>query len=82
VQAARFLWQPNVYDLTLLNVRKHLPGEVLESYEQIRDASPRGRFGFLVGPPVYLSRTWPDEVIVGDASQGRWRATVVRFVAA
>jgi len=82
VQAARFLWQPKVYDLILLNVRRHLPGEALEFYEQIRDASSRERFVFLVGPPVYLSRTWPGEVVVEDASQGQWGATVERFVAA
>jgi CheY-like chemotaxis protein len=37
---ARFLWQPNVYDLILLDVRRHLPGEALEFYEQITTASP------------------------------------------
>jgi hypothetical protein len=29
-----------VYDLILLDVRKHLPGESLEFYEQIKDAAP------------------------------------------
>ncbi len=52
---ARFLWQPNAYDLILLDVRRHLPGEALEFYEQIRNASPKEHFAFLVGPPVYLS---------------------------
>jgi hypothetical protein len=37
---ARFLWQPNVYDLILLDLRRHLPGEALEFYEQITTASP------------------------------------------
>jgi CheY-like chemotaxis protein len=71
LQAARFLWQPNVYDLILLDVRKHLPGEALEFYDQIRDASPEERFAFLVGPPVYLSRTWPGEARAHDTSQGK-----------
>jgi len=79
---ARFLWQPNVYDLILLDVRRHQPGEALEFYKQITSASPKGHFAFLVGPPVYLSRTWPGEVTEVDASQGQWGATVGRFVTA
>jgi CheY-like chemotaxis protein len=39
--AARFLWQPDMYDLILLDVRRHLPGEALEFYEQITTASPK-----------------------------------------
>src|SRR5712691_6740353 len=50
---ARFLWQPNVYNLILLDVRRHLSGEALEFYEWIKAASPHQRFAFLVGPPVY-----------------------------
>ena len=69
---ARFLWRPNVYDLILLDVRRHLPGEALEFYEQIKTASPKEHFAFLVGPPVYLSRTWPGEVIEVDVSLGQW----------
>jgi CheY-like chemotaxis protein len=82
LQTARFLWQPDVYDLILLDVRRHLPGEALEFYEQIRDASPNEHFAFFVGPPVYLSRTWPSEVTEIDAPQGQWRATVGRFLTA
>jgi len=82
LSGARFLWQPNIYDLILLDVRRHLPGEALEFYEQIRNASPKEHFAFLVGPPVYLSRTWPGEVAEVDASQGQWQATVGRFLAA
>jgi CheY-like chemotaxis protein len=82
LQAARFLWQPKGYDLILLNMRRNLPGEALEFYEQIRTASPKEHFAFLVGPPVYLSRTWPGEVTVDHASQGQWGATVRRFLTA
>ena len=82
LRTARFLWQPNVYDLILLDVRRHLPGEALEFYEQIRSASPNEHFAFLVGPPVYLSRIWPGEVTVDDASQGQWGATDGRFLTA
>jgi CheY-like chemotaxis protein len=80
LQAARFLWQPNVYDLILLDVRRHLPGEALEFYEQIRTTSPNEHFAFLVGPPVYLSRTWPGDVTEVYDAQGQWRATVRRFL--
>ena len=72
-------WQPTAYDLILRDVRKHPPGETLEFYERTRDASPRERFAFLVGPPVYLSRTSLGEVSAHDASQGQWGATVRPF---
>ena len=79
---ARFLWQPTVYDLILLDVRRHLPGEALEFYEQIRRASPDEHFVFLVGPPVYLSRIWPGEVTEIDTSQGQRQATVGQLLTA
>jgi CheY-like chemotaxis protein len=82
LRTARFLWQPNVYELILLDVRRHLPGEALEFYEQIRTTSPNEHFVFLVGPPVYLSRTWPSEVTAIDTSQGQWGATIKRFLTA
>jgi CheY-like chemotaxis protein len=82
LQRARVLWRPRRYDLILLDVRRQFPGEALQFYEQIRDASPRQRFAFLVGPPVYLSRTWPNEVMVEFASRGQWGETVTRFLAA
>ncbi len=57
---------------------------VLQSHGvEVRAAdSFSGHFAFLVGPPVYLSRTWPGEVIEVDASLGQWGATVRRFLAA
>ena len=79
---ARFLWQPDMYDLILLDLRRHLPGEALEFYEQITTASHKEHFGFLLGPPVYLSRTWPGEGTEVVASQGQWQATVRRFLTA
>jgi response regulator RpfG family c-di-GMP phosphodiesterase len=80
---ARFLWQPNVFDLVMLDVRRYSPGEALEFYEQIKDANPRQRFAFLIGPPTYLSPTWPGEVTaVDDTSRGQWGETVKRFLAA
>src|SRR5712692_8677972 len=66
ISKARFLWQPNVYDLVMLDVRRYSPGEALEFYEQIRAAEPRQRILFLTGPPKYLSRTWPGEVAGDD----------------
>jgi len=61
---------------------QYSPGETLEFYEQIKQASPRERVVFLVGPPTYLSLTWPGEVIAEDASSGQWGETVKRFLAA
>ena len=82
LQAARFLWQPDFYSLILLDVKRHLPGETLEFYEQIKRAQPGQRFAFLVGPPVYLSRTWPQEVMAADKEPQQWDATVRRLSAA
>jgi len=75
LSGARLLWQPNVYDLVMLDVRRQLPGDSLEFYEQIRDASPHQRFAFLVGPPLYLSRTWPGDVEAGDEGPRQWAET-------
>src|SRR5438445_13367102 len=36
---ARFLWRPNAYSWIFLDVRRQLPGEALECYEQLRDVS-------------------------------------------
>jgi CheY-like chemotaxis protein len=82
MQRAHVLWKPRYYDLIMLDVRHQLPGEALQFYEQIRDASPGQRFAFLVGPPVYVSRRWPLEVSFEDTSRGQWGETMTRFLAA
>jgi response regulator RpfG family c-di-GMP phosphodiesterase len=82
IPAARFLWQPDVYDLVMLDVRRYSPAEALEFYEQIRAADPRQRIVFLNGPPKYVSRTWPGEGAADDTSRGQWGETVKRFLAA
>ena len=82
IAAARSMWQPNIYDLVILDIRRYLPWETLEFYELIKQASPRERIVFLVGPPAYLSLTWPGEVFAEDASSGQWGWTVNRFLAA
>jgi BarA-like signal transduction histidine kinase len=82
ISAARFLWQPNVYDLVMLDVRRYSPEETRKFYEQIQDASPRQQFVFLMGPPRYVSRTWPGELAAGDTSRGQWGETVKRFLTA
>ena len=82
ISAALSLWQPNIYDLVMLDVRRYSSGETLEFYEQIKQASPRERVAFLVGPPTYLSLTWPGEVIAEDASSGQWGETVKRLLTA
>ncbi len=80
--AARFLWQPNVYDLVMFDVRRYSPGEALEFYEQMKGASPQQQFAFLMGSPHYLSRTWPGEFASRDTSRGHRRETVKRFLTA
>ncbi len=82
LSTARFLWQPNVYDLVMLDVRRYSSEETREFYEQIKGASPRQQFIFLIGPPKYVARTWPGEVADGDTSRGQWSETVKRFLAA
>src|SRR5438067_4705108 len=82
LSAARFLWQPDVYDLVMLDVRRYSSEEMQEFYEQIKGASPRQQFAFLMGSPRYLSRTWPSDVAVGDTSRGQWGETVKHFLAA
>ena len=82
IPAARFLWQPDVYDLVMLDVRRYSPAEALEFYEQIRAADPRQQFAFLMGSPRYLSLTWPTEVVPVEKEPQQWAETVRRFVTA
>ena len=82
LRGARFLWKPNAYSWIFLDVRRHLPGEALEFYEQIRTASPEEHFVFLVGPPAYLSLTWPNDVTAVEREPQQWAETVKLFVAA
>jgi response regulator RpfG family c-di-GMP phosphodiesterase len=82
LSTARFLWQPNVYNLVMFDIRRYSREEALEFYEQITGASPRQQVVFLMGPPKYVSRTWPGEVGAGDTSRGQWNETVKRFLAA
>ena len=79
---ARFLWKPKTYDLILLDVRRYLSGEAVEFYAQIKDASPRQRFAFLVGPPRYISPEWPTELVAAAKQPQEWAETVKRFVTA
>lgn len=79
---ARFLWQPNRYNLVMLDVRRYFLEEALKFYCEIKDASPQQQFAFLMGPPKYLSRTWPGEVAGDDASRGQWAETVKHYLAA
>jgi response regulator RpfG family c-di-GMP phosphodiesterase len=82
ISGARFLWQPDVYDLVMLDIRRYSSEDTRKFYEQIKAASPRQEFAFLVGSPMYLSRTCPDELAAGDASGGQWGETVKRFLTA
>ena len=82
LRGARFLWKPNAYSWIFLDVRRHLPGEALEFYEQIKEASLHERIAFLVGPPVYLSLTWPTEAMDAEKQPRQWEETLKRFLAA
>lgn len=80
--AAQCFWRPQLYDWILLDVRRYMPEEVLAFYAEIRDASPRAHFVFLVGPPTYLSLSWPDEFSAVASQPRQWAETVNRFLAA
>ena len=82
ISRARFLWQPKVYDLVMLDIRRYSLEEMREFYEQIKGASPQQQFAFLMGSPGYLSRTCPSEVAEGNSSRGQWGETVKHFLAA
>jgi hypothetical protein len=82
ISGARFLWQPNIYDLVMLDVHRYSSEETREFCEQITTADPRHRIVFMVRAPLYLSRTWPDAVTSGDMSRGQWEESVKRFLAA
>jgi len=79
--SARSLWRPRLYDWILLDVRGYLPDEALAFYDEIRDAGPRQHVVFFVGPPRYLSRTWPDKPSAGSSETQQWGETVKRFLA-
>ncbi len=76
VGAARALWRPGVYDLVLIDLRLHWPGEVQEWCEEIRQAGSDARIAFLTGPPEYVSCDWPD-CGIGDHGP-QWEETVRR----
>lgn len=76
LQAARSLWRSHAYDLILLDPRGHLPGEALDFYREIKHASRRDRIVFLVGPPRYLSLTWPTEFMAIEMEPQQWAETV------
>ncbi len=78
-QVARTLWRTKPYDLILLDAQGHLPGEARDFYLEIKDASPRKRVVFLVGPPTYLSLTWPTEFMAAETEPQQWAETVKRL---
>src|SRR2546430_1608593 len=80
--AARSLWRPKLYDLILLDARGDLPGEALDFYLDVKHANARVRIVFLVGPPRYLSLTWPTEVMARETEPQQWAEMVRRFVTA
>jgi len=87
LQAARTLSRTKPYDLILLDARGHLPGDARDFYIgdardfyiEIKHASPRKRVVFLVGPPTYLSLTWPTEFMAAETEPQQWAETVKRL---
>jgi len=51
---ARCWWKADLYDLVLINV-ENTPGNRDKFCDDIRTATPRQRYAFLVGKPEYLS---------------------------
>ncbi len=60
---AEGFWRRKAYDLVLVDVRQHLPGEVVDLTAQIKAQYPQQRIAFLLGPPLYMSENWPDELV-------------------
>jgi hypothetical protein len=82
LQAARSLGRPKLYDLIMLDARGYIPGEAFDFYLEVKHANPLVRVVFLVGPPTFLSLTWPTEVMAREKEPQRWAETVRRFVTA
>ncbi len=62
VADAQALWWPDAYRLVLVDVRRHLPGEIVDFCERVRREYPQQRIAYLVGPPKYLVSTWPEGI--------------------
>jgi DNA-binding NtrC family response regulator len=82
LQTARFLLRPKLYDLILLDARGYIPGEAFDFYLEVKHASPRVRVVFLVGPPTFLSLSWPTEVMAREKEAQQWTETVRGLVTA
>src|SRR5258708_2936331 len=70
IPAARFLWQPNVYHLLMLDLPRYSPDEALALYGEVMHRSPHERLLFLTGPPTYLSRALPSAAAIVADSHG------------
>ena len=82
LHVARSLWRTKVYDLILLDARGYLPGEARDFYLEIKHATPRNRVVLLVGPPTFLSLTWPTEFMAREREPQQWEEKVNLFNAA
>src|ERR1700676_5520678 len=76
LQVARTLWRTKLYDLILLDARGYLLGEARDFYLEIKHASPHERVVFLVGPPMYVSLTWPTEFMAAEREPQQRAETV------
>jgi hypothetical protein len=68
--------------LILLDARGHFAGDALDFCLELRHASPHEHVVFLVGPPTYLSLTWPTDLSARETEPQQWAETVRRFVTA
>ncbi len=76
VADAQAFWWPNAYRLILVDVRRHLPGEIVDFCEKIRREYPQQRIAYLVGPPKYLVSTWPQKIAVKPEEPRQWAEAV------
>ncbi len=76
IAEAQGLWRPKAYLWVLVDVRKHLPGEVVDFCEEIRKEWSEQKIAYLVGPPEYIAFTWPEEGAVKPEESRQWDETV------
>ncbi len=76
VADAQAFWWPDAYRLVLVDVRRHLPGEIADFCERVRREYPRQQIAYLVGPPKYLVSTWPEKIAVKPEEPRQWDETV------
>src|SRR5690349_12705346 len=57
---ARVFFQSGRYDLVLLDLSRYPPAEALNFCRIMKDIAPDQRIAFLLGPPTFLTTSWPE----------------------